>query len=310
MMIALPRSAPPTTSSDRAVDCVNSSMLARVPGPAERAEMLETISAYGTRVTLAIAATTGTVAWAPHVTRLTSGASRCAPRLTAGITGGPVAAGVRSTERIPRSARIRACSGCAWAEVASNARSTSPVCSRRPSRPVLEIAMPARAALASPGESGSMPATPASSSAGLRPTLAIRSVPMLPEPMMITRNGSSTCGRPFAAAVEPRETERLEQLRLGAGRDELGHRPAGRGRERHALHRVARRDVEVRVRHAVEEGQAVGRDRPHAGPGLLDLAVLPGLERSPGGDRDVPDPAMVQARVQAAELHRPADAHL
>jgi hypothetical protein len=45
MMIALPLVAPPTTSIARAVVRVNSSMLARVPGPAEREETEATISA-------------------------------------------------------------------------------------------------------------------------------------------------------------------------------------------------------------------------------------------------------------------------
>ena len=45
MMMALPRPAPPTSSRARAVTSVNSSMLARVPGPAERDAMLATISA-------------------------------------------------------------------------------------------------------------------------------------------------------------------------------------------------------------------------------------------------------------------------
>ena len=44
-MIALPRSAPPTTSIALAVVSVNSSMLARVPGPADRDAMEATISA-------------------------------------------------------------------------------------------------------------------------------------------------------------------------------------------------------------------------------------------------------------------------
>ena len=39
MMIALPRSAPPTTSTAAAVVSVNSSMLARVPGPADWLEI-------------------------------------------------------------------------------------------------------------------------------------------------------------------------------------------------------------------------------------------------------------------------------
>ncbi len=109
----MPVLAPPTLSSARAVESVNSSMLARVPGPAERAEIVETISAYGSSVVAAIAATTGTVACAPQVTRLTSVASGWASMLTAGITAGPSPAGVRSIEKMPRSARSRACSACA-----------------------------------------------------------------------------------------------------------------------------------------------------------------------------------------------------
>ncbi len=45
MMIALPCSAPPIVSTPRAVVRVNSSMLARVPGPADTEETLATISA-------------------------------------------------------------------------------------------------------------------------------------------------------------------------------------------------------------------------------------------------------------------------
>jgi hypothetical protein len=45
MMIALPLAAPPTSSIPRLVVLVNSSMFARVPGPAERDEIDATISA-------------------------------------------------------------------------------------------------------------------------------------------------------------------------------------------------------------------------------------------------------------------------
>src|SRR4051795_5661897 len=62
MMIALPRGAPPTASTAAAVVSVNSSMLARVPGPAERLETEATISAYGTGTTDVTAWTRGTVA--------------------------------------------------------------------------------------------------------------------------------------------------------------------------------------------------------------------------------------------------------
>ena len=45
MMMALPRVAPPMTSTARAVVRVNSSMLDRVPGPAEADATVATISA-------------------------------------------------------------------------------------------------------------------------------------------------------------------------------------------------------------------------------------------------------------------------
>jgi hypothetical protein len=97
MMIALPRSAPPTTSMARDVVSVNSSMFARVPGPADRDEIDATISAYSTGTTLLTAATIGIVAWPPHVIMLTFMASMWKSRLTGGQTNGPIAAGVRST---------------------------------------------------------------------------------------------------------------------------------------------------------------------------------------------------------------------
>src|SRR3954451_24487991 len=92
IMIALPYAAPPTSTSAEEVVLVNSSMFCRVPGPADFDATVETISAYGTRVTRATAATIGTVAWPPHVIRLTFGASSCAPRLTGGTTSGPILA--------------------------------------------------------------------------------------------------------------------------------------------------------------------------------------------------------------------------
>lgn len=50
-MIALPRPAPPIASIPRLVVRVNSSMLARVPGPADTDATLATISAYSTGTT-------------------------------------------------------------------------------------------------------------------------------------------------------------------------------------------------------------------------------------------------------------------
>lgn len=100
-MIALPTAAPPTTRMASLVVSVNSSMLARVPGPAERDAMEATISPYATGTIRETAATTGMVACPPQVTMLTSGASRCSSRLTEGTTKGPSAAGVRSTISFP-----------------------------------------------------------------------------------------------------------------------------------------------------------------------------------------------------------------
>ena len=103
MMIALPRSAPPISSTPAAVVRVNSSMFARVPGPADTDETEATISAYDTGATRETAATIGMVAWPPQVIMLTFIAPRWSSPLTGGITAGPTAAGVRSTARMPAS---------------------------------------------------------------------------------------------------------------------------------------------------------------------------------------------------------------
>src|SRR5690606_31389738 len=116
MMIALPRAAPPTTSSPVAVVSVNSSLLARVPGPADRDDTEATISAYGTAVTLLTAWTMGMVACPPQVIMLTFGASMCSARFTTGHVNGPTAAGVRSIARMPASAYRGAAARCALAE--------------------------------------------------------------------------------------------------------------------------------------------------------------------------------------------------
>src|SRR3954454_20782591 len=107
MMIALPCCAPPMDSTPAAVVRVNSSMLARVPGPAETDDTDATISAYDTPPFAAAArdtaATIGIVAWPPQVIMLTFIAARWSAPLTGGITAGPTAAGVRSTARMPAS---------------------------------------------------------------------------------------------------------------------------------------------------------------------------------------------------------------
>src|SRR5687768_7237748 len=86
MMIALPRFAAPTSTMAAAVVSVNSSILARVPGPADLDAIEATISAYATGTTRETAATTGIVACPPQVTMLTLDADKCSPRLTAGTT--------------------------------------------------------------------------------------------------------------------------------------------------------------------------------------------------------------------------------
>src|ERR1700709_2140092 len=103
MMIALPVSAPPIVSTPLAVVRVNSSMFWRVPGPAESEATEATISAYDTGVARETAATIGIVAWPPQVIMLTLSADACSFPLTAGITAGPIAAGVRSTARMAAS---------------------------------------------------------------------------------------------------------------------------------------------------------------------------------------------------------------
>src|SRR5665213_2281596 len=95
-MIALPRRAPPSSTMARLVVSVNSSMFARVPGPADFEAIEATISAYRTGVMRLTAATIGIVAWPPQVTILTLGASRLASPFRHGIVYGPIAAGVRS----------------------------------------------------------------------------------------------------------------------------------------------------------------------------------------------------------------------
>ena len=103
-MIAFPLAAPPTSLIPRAVVSVNSSMLARVPGPADRDAMDATISAYGTSTTRETACTIGMVACPPHVIMLRFAVSATSPRFTGGQTKGPTAAGVRSTSWTPASA--------------------------------------------------------------------------------------------------------------------------------------------------------------------------------------------------------------
>ncbi len=170
-----------------AVVLVNSSMLARVPGPAEREAMDATISPYATGATRDTAATIGMVACPPQVTMFTLAAATCSSRLTEGTTYGPSAAGVRSTTSL--SYPLSTLAWCWWApaEVASKTTraSANPGISSSPSTPRAVVATFIRPARASPSDAGSMPTMAATCSAGdNRLILIIRSVPMLPDPMI------------------------------------------------------------------------------------------------------------------------------
>src|SRR4051795_12927910 len=101
MMMALPLGVPPSSRTAREVVCVNSSMLARVPGPADFEATDATISAYGTSTTDETAWTIGTVACAPQLIMFTLSAFTCSVKFTGGQTSGPTAAGVRSTATMP-----------------------------------------------------------------------------------------------------------------------------------------------------------------------------------------------------------------
>ena len=122
---------------------------------------------------------------------LTLSWSRFCSRLTTGTQYGPMAAGVRSIRRMPGLMPRRKASFLTWApaEVASNTKSMSLNTSMRvrPSTPSWVVATPMRAARARPSEAGSIPTmAPISRCLALRKILIIRSVPMLPEPMMAT----------------------------------------------------------------------------------------------------------------------------
>src|SRR5262249_5779207 len=150
-----------------------------------------------------------------------SGASRFSSRLTSGTTAGPSAAGVRSMHRSFRAASSDACSTCACADVASNARSTAGCSSRRAPVPRSEVSIPSTRARASPSEDGSMPATPTSASASLCRTLYIRSVPMLPDPRITTRSDIRAAllsehryriHRRARALLDPQRSDEAEEL--------------------------------------------------------------------------------------------------
>src|SRR5215469_12310544 len=206
-MIALPRPAPPILASAVAVVWVNSSMFARVPGPADRDATDETISAYGTSTTALTAATTGTVACPPQVIMFRFGASRLRSRFTGGHTYGPTAAGVRSIARMPAAAYRGAFCACAFALVASNTMSGTGSRASSQSTPPALAASPCCRALARPSEPGSMPTMyRGSTSPPERSSFIIRSVPMFPDPTIAavtSRTASPQAGQAVACAGTP-----------------------------------------------------------------------------------------------------------
>ena len=182
----------------------------------------------------------------------------------------------RAAARAPRARRRR------W-------RRTRGRCRRRaraaPARPwsVTSRGVLARAPGAGRPRPGSMPATPTSSSSGLRLDLdhqigadvaGADDRDAQRRALALTRSRAGRRAAPAPAGARQRhpreavEAERLEHAAAAAPRgDHLGERAARRRRERHALHGVARRDVRVVERAgAVDDRQPVGRDRPHAGP--------------------------------------------
>jgi hypothetical protein len=154
MMIALPRPAPPTCSMACAVVSVNSSMFARVPGPAERDEIDATISAYSTGTTEDTTLTIGIVAWPPQVIMLRFGASVSVFRFTGGHTNGPVAAGVSSMAVIPAASYRGALAKWAFADVASKTMPGSVSCARSQSTPSADAGTRMSRARARPSEAG------------------------------------------------------------------------------------------------------------------------------------------------------------
>ena len=100
-MTALPRAAPPTTSSALAVVSVNSSMFARVPGPADRDAIDDNDLGIVHRGDRSDGGHDrhGRLPTARHHVDVRRRSS--ASRLTTGTTYGPMAAGVRSIIRTP-----------------------------------------------------------------------------------------------------------------------------------------------------------------------------------------------------------------
>ena len=167
--------------------CVNSSMLARVPGPADLEATDATISAYATGTTDDTACTIGTVAWAPQLIMLMFMASTCSRKFTGGETSGPTAAGVRSTATMPASSSRGAAARCALADVASKTICGSSVAGEQPVHTLGRCLDPHRPGPLEPVRLDHAHDVLRPRSTSLRWSFASRSVPMLPGPMMAAR---------------------------------------------------------------------------------------------------------------------------
>ena len=173
---------------------------------------------------------------------LTFGASMLASPLTTGIVNGPMAAGVRSITCLPSRCRISLLRMCAPAEVASN--TTLDLGLIRHPRQALDALRGhghahARGARQAVGSSDRCPPSPPISRCfEVRITLIIRSVPILPEPMiahliLAIRLFLRERGADGAEAIDSHVVNVA-----GRNRD---HRPQGAGKDRVAgLQRAAR----------------------------------------------------------------------
>ena len=155
-------------------------MLARVPGPADFAEMDETISAYATPT--AMAATIGTVACPPQVTMFRLGASRCVVEIDDGNAVRPD--GGRREVEDPDPGGSSAAQFARWAaaEVASKTSRTSANSgiASSPSIPSAVVAIPSFRPRASRRSLGRSDHRGHRERPVARMILIIRSVPMLP----------------------------------------------------------------------------------------------------------------------------------
>ena len=159
---------------------------------------------------------------------LTLGSSRLASPLMTGMVKGRSPPGVRSITFLPSAAAAHCC-GCAPRPRSRRTRRRFDVfgISSRPSMPSCVTGTSSRAARASPSEFGSMPTiAPISRFSDMRMILIIRSVPILPEPMIAHVIFAHVC--PLANAAR---TARAVDARLDRRRP-AGRRPSAQARRR------------------------------------------------------------------------------